>query len=515
MLSYAEIHYKPLSFPCLLFKKQPEIVFDMPLRIGPGKPIPLFLIIKDANIFPVTIDKIEVNINYNGKLFKKAVFPYNSEIINSEIWWDCLNIIPEHTGMLIIEPTIFYTCAGKKHSAIKDNYRGLSQRQLISVVADKPLPGVKGWYGGDIHCHSFYTNDQVEFGAPLEVTAFAAFCMGLDWISATDHSYDLDNQEGNYSKSDPGFFKWFMMREKSRMLGNSIAVIPGEEVTCMSKNGSNCHLLSIDSEKFIPGSGDSGEKGFNKKSEKSIGEAVNICIEWGGLPCAAHPLEYVPLLERIILGRGKWTERDFNNPGLQSIQFYNGCRDSGFNDGMNLWIRMLLNGRRLYAFGGNDSHGDFNSVRKMGIPFITITESHENVLGRVRTIVRAESGTAGHIVEGLKKGEAVVTDGPFIDLRAYCGSDIVHPGGEVVFEKTFLETDFVSSEEFGALSVMKILGGVKNDKKEKLLFIEHPKEKIYSFSIKNNIDCKGLLYIRAECRTDAGGFCFTNPVWVA
>ncbi|MBN2089185.1 hypothetical protein JW964_06215, partial [candidate division KSB1 bacterium] len=50
---YAETHY---SFKCIysrLKKNEPEIILDVPFRIEPDQAIPILLLCKDADVFPV------------------------------------------------------------------------------------------------------------------------------------------------------------------------------------------------------------------------------------------------------------------------------------------------------------------------------------------------------------------------------------------------------------------------------------------------------------------------------
>ncbi len=95
MLSYVEVHFRPWFTPNLMYTKQPEIVFDAPSRIEPGCPIPVFIIIKDANLFPVQLETIVIQVVYEGGLERVARFPYGGLKVNSRIWWDSINITPE------------------------------------------------------------------------------------------------------------------------------------------------------------------------------------------------------------------------------------------------------------------------------------------------------------------------------------------------------------------------------------------------------------------------------------
>ena len=62
MVTYAEVHYRPWFVPSLIYMKQPEIVFDAPSRVETGNPIPVFVIIKDADRFPIQINAIVIHV---------------------------------------------------------------------------------------------------------------------------------------------------------------------------------------------------------------------------------------------------------------------------------------------------------------------------------------------------------------------------------------------------------------------------------------------------------------------
>ena len=46
---YAEMHYRWWPLPSRYFRKEPEILADAPRRVEPGQPLPLLLLVKDAN----------------------------------------------------------------------------------------------------------------------------------------------------------------------------------------------------------------------------------------------------------------------------------------------------------------------------------------------------------------------------------------------------------------------------------------------------------------------------------
>ena len=202
MLTYAEVHYRPWFVPSLISMRSPEIVCDAPTRVEPGRPIPLFVFVKDADRYPIELETIVIHAVYESGVEKVARFPYDGLTLDLPIWWDSFNIVPEFNGLVKLYPHVIFK-KGRKRSVVHvDNYRGSTGSPLIVYAASDHFPGGEGWYRGDIHCHTYYTSDQVEFGAPIEALTLAAHCMGLDWIAVTDHSYDLDDMTNDYFKED-------------------------------------------------------------------------------------------------------------------------------------------------------------------------------------------------------------------------------------------------------------------------------------------------------------------------
>ncbi len=514
MLTYAEIHYRLPFVPSLINTKFPEIVCDTPSRVQPGQPVPLFIFIKDAHRHPVRIIGLTLHAVYESGRKRVAVFPYRGLPVAERFWWDSVNFLPEETGLLTLVPVLEIAVGKRRHHIMIDSYRGSTKQPLEVLVAESSLPTVEGWYHGDMHVHSLLTSDQVEFGAPSDALSVAAWAMGLDWFALADHSYDLDDSEENYLVQDPALPKWIRARSLANIPESAVTIIPGEEVSCRTTSGRNCHMLALDTAAFIPGSGDSGERGLDNRSELSTIEAAALCRKNGGFSCAAHPLERVSLAERLILNRGKWEDSDLANPDLGGIQIYNGVRDRGFRDGKAYWKAELLKGRKLPIFGGSDAHGDMNRQWSVSIPFLSITERDDHRLGSVRTIVRAQSNRREDILEALKHGQALVSDGPFIDMTARAGDQTAGPGDSIDGKSISLDVTALSSKEFGNITKIIVYAGLVSDNREIVLSSDERGGKIALTLEKIGIT-NGAAYVRAECETDKGALCLTNPLWLS
>lgn len=509
MFGYAEIHYRPRFLPSFLARRSPEILFDAPRRIEPETSIPVGLVIKDAHKFPISIENVLIHMLYDDDTERAARFPYSGKRIDIPVWWDDFNIIPERSGWVQITPYLEFVMQGKQRTIVVDGYGGLSHAPLYVYASQHPLPTKSGWYHGDIHCHTEYTEDQIEFGAPLGFIAHAAKSLGLDWIAATDHSYDLDDIPGSWTDKDPLLSKWEHLRQSAVLEEHSVTVLTGEEVSCRGQNGGNRHLLCIGNKDFIHGAGDSGENPLKNSSEHSIGSAVQACALSGGIACAAHPFERSGVMEQLILKRKPWTVKDIRTDGLCALQFHNGIHDRGYRDGKKHWITLLLEGRRMFAFGGNDSHGNMNRRRSIRIPLFSIVEDMKHLLGAVRTVVLAESNAEIHIMEGLRNGHAIITDGPFLDLKTICNNIEYGVGDDSPPGNHRISAVCYSSEEFGQIASVSIMTGHTGATAENV-FVSETTDR---YEIDCRIDKES--YIRAECITERGHIAITNPIWIS
>ena len=50
---YTEIHHRFKYIGCKYYKKEPEIIVDIPHRIEPNQDIPLLVLDKDSHNFPI------------------------------------------------------------------------------------------------------------------------------------------------------------------------------------------------------------------------------------------------------------------------------------------------------------------------------------------------------------------------------------------------------------------------------------------------------------------------------
>ncbi len=519
---YAETHYRFKYFFSFLRKHEPEILADAPHRLDPQIPLPLLVLIKDAHLFPTLLKKVSVVLRIENMIVLETTLLEAPLEISEKVWWRVYDIpLNGLTGKIKCDVQFEISDGKNARRYFNDNYRTSSHFPLDVYVSESCNPKFGHLYFGECHSHSIYSNDQVEFGSPLGAAVNLSMALGLSFLCVTDHSYDLDDSLDSYLINDPKIQKWQLLQNEVDDLNSKsdqFVIVRGEEVTCRTQARKNIHLLLLGNRKFFHGSGDGAEHWLKTESEHSITEVLND-LEPSAVSYAAHPLEPVSSLQRILLGRGVWLNSDLLHQRLSGLQFINGQLSDGFWNGYRQWIEELLKGRRLFALAGNDAHGNFNRFRQIGIPFLRILEREHQVFGKMRTGVFLESLSESNILSALKYGQSLVTDGPVINFIVYSGKEKITSIGSNNFGNNHkILLDILSSTEYGSIHLVKIFKGIIGSS-EIVILSEHDL-RAYAINRELEINIETNCYLRAEVWTSADDssdahshFCFTNPVW--
>ncbi len=513
-LLYAETHYRFKYFYSYLKKREPEILADLPSRIQKDKPLLVLVLIKDADKYPVIIKEVEIKEN-NHILFRKEVNQWISEPYKDFIY--TFNSNQLKSGHHLLDVKITYKTGEKEVSCLADNHRGTSHEPFNIYVASDPLPRFDNCILGETHCHTNFTSDQVEFGASLMATASLASAMGLNFFCATDHSYDLDDYEDNYLLNDPDLAKWekFIKDVNTFNCGdNEIFIIPGEEVTVRNGKEKNVHMLVYGSERFFPGSGDSGERWLRTRSELSISEVVDKVLD-SNLVFAAHPVEPPPFLQKLFIRRDVWHGSDCRKPGIDGIQFINGGKSKINDVGIEFWINLLLEGHRLIGLAGNDAHGNFSRFRQVGFPFFTMRENHYHLFGKWRTGVYIQERNINieTTLKNIKAGNCYMTNGPALQFQCY-GNNQWYPMGETCPFPSAVKLMSKSTEEFSELTNIKLILGDIENSSESMLLEDVLSNTAMSYKKEYPLkDLPGRGYLRMEVLTKNNYQALSNPIW--
>ncbi len=501
-INYAEIHFRYPFLKSKYYRDLPEIITDIPYRLS-TKQIPILLIVKDADLFPITIDKITIFIKSRNSNFSSTISVdiYSDQDYFSKIFYYDLPDKISEDQFINIDIKIKCHTKNKIYIFLNDNYLTLKRKSFSTYFANKKFPYPKNWYAGEAHFHSNYTNDQVEFGSDIYSTSIMAKTIGLDWFFVTDHSYDLDDCIDDYSKNDSAIPKWYKMWETvEKYSSEEMKIIGGEEVSIGNTSNRNVHLLHLNSKKFIEGYGDSGDSFIHKNPTHSITNLEHLGDD-NSLFIAAHPFEKIPISQKIILKRGEWEIKDFISSEVKFVQAINSNLEDDIFHGIKKWEELLFRNFRAILIAGNDSHGNFNYMKQIKIPFLKLFISRKQIFGKFQTVFHYGKNSP---IDGLKKRNIIVSNGPFLSFYLESNGGKFPIGSEIDFGNYTLKYEAKTSEEFGKIKKIKLIFGTITNSKKRII-INPPNN--YKFQIKENS------FIRMELLTNKLGMVFTNPIW--
>lgn len=527
---YAETHFRLFRFlPSLLYKRWPEILFDMPRRLDPGHDLPILLICNDIDRFPIKVVSVEIvvsNSKTKNKLFvfKDVAFAEVDHPMDRQSSAYIFSIpsaeLCNGQNNITAKATIYNTKSRKETIVLNDNLFSSTRHGFTTFIATNTLPCSDRCAYGDSHVHTQFSQSHVEFGPPVEVTATVALKAGLCFAAITDHSYDLACSMTDYFKQDANLPRWEILKKEVVRHSKKIALVCGEEVSCKNGRGRYVHLLALGIKNYIPGTGDGARRNTTHLPQLSLRDAIDRIHEQGGLAIAAHPGARSGYLQRILLGRGKWNNADSSLP-LDALQASNGNFGKVWSRAKKLWLLQLANQKQIAIVAGNDTHGDFNRYRCIDIPFATIRENNAQYLGTVKTGLYGLVQSSSDVVDLIATGRTFVTDGPYCDITT-------NNPAEVVIGKRSWQTSFcqlfvnaVSNSEFGRIRKISVFGlSYKTSSKEYLLLqIEYLSGTEHQKSVEipsEKLPVSG--YIRVELITELPdkslARAFTSPCYI-
>lgn len=503
---YAELHYCLPFLKSRYFIRQPEIVFDIPIRVikTQKKELEVLLFIKDAHQFPINIYNLQWEIYHKERIVKAGVICLN-RFIDSSTFSQIVEIpfSPEDCHEYYeLNCILQYSVNRKDYTCVNDNYPLLDRKRLCFYLTDEPLPYPENWFAGDPHYHSIYTSDQVEYGADILSTKTFAKTMGLSWFFVTDHSYDLDDLPDNYLKTDVTLTKWKnLIKECSELDEPSFRVISGEEVSIGNKKGHNLHLLAINHPFFIPGRGDSMETTLDPTPTLSL-DIIPSLQDETNLFIAAHPVERIPLSQKLLLKRNEWSLADYKSGNIQFLQIINCNSYPLILRHIEIWTSYLLSNHRFFMVAGNDAHGNFNYMKQIRSPFTTMHMNRKQLFGQAHTVFQYPSNDP---IKGIKNKRIIVSNGVFLSITLQNDSQIAYIGEEVSSHFTLCCIEAKTSHETGQIRWIHIHIGDLSKRKEKTISCNELK-------IELELPSKG--YVRASLLTYNGHWAFTNPIWI-
>lgn len=350
-------------------RNQPEFYADAPWRLEPDlDELPLLFVIRDANVQdpglgPWRLDELSLEERLTSgewrtlRCYRPGELPGvagDGSIAHG--YWSYATHLPLQTLQAGAGAQRGQTVRLRVEFAGRfppyDAPAKPARRYLQIYLAEEPLPlgraesagSPRRWFYGDTHYHSSYTNDIWEFGNPVQAARYAGRAIGLDWLSITDHSCDLDDQD----PEDGGMTRWQRLERdlaKPEISDHSFRMIPGEEITFRSAAGGYVHLLAMGSFKeMVPGGfwseEDTAIKWFAKLvnrlvsklggyPENAIDRVLGPILDFGqvvgrlpsrALLFAAHPYDQA----QPPFQKSGWTEQELADPRLTGHEFWNG-----------------------------------------------------------------------------------------------------------------------------------------------------------------------------------------------
>ncbi|SHM07532.1 hypothetical protein [Fibrobacter sp. UWB7] len=529
-LRYAETHFKFKLPWSLLYKPWPEIIFDAPFQFVPGIEPYLWIVVRDADHFPTTIKSAEIVLKTRAQDAQQDALqlqdvPQPDIIICKELNIEVreqMKFIPLALGKI---PAGLYEAhckltverEGKSQTFERWNLPRLKHVPLRFKVLNEMPPIAPGYAAGEMHCHTHYSADHVEYGATPEVLQLAAKAVGLDFVSCTDHAYDFAFTQEDYTKeADSPVPRFQKLREEIAALpvkdenGNDMPLmLAGEEVSAGNSKGENVHMTVLAPEGYLPGLGDCGRYWLENRPTRSIKQILNMteahCF-------AAHPFQQMGMLEKFVFRRGYWKPEDLqlkNKHSIRGLQFWNGIRDEGFKLGREFWINELGKGNYLLPIGGNDAHGDLNSMTAVDLPLISLKHTRAHTFGNVRTVIKLDERTG----EALQTRDVL----SLADINAAFAADncYITDGPALWWERDNNGITFharSNKETGGGFRYVRIYGR-RIQPNGKLA----PEEEVMigsQVATPDHADITvatlGFAYVRAECETATGKFALTS-----
>jgi len=166
------------------------------------------------------------------------------------------------------------------------------------------------------------------------------------------------------------------------------------------------------------------------------------------------------------------------------------------------WTQLLLQGKKYFILAGNDAHGNFNIMRQIKSPFWKLFSSSKQVFGKFFTAFKFPNNDP---VAGIKNGEIIVSNGPFLNFQLQQNKQIHNIGSSCSKGKATFVYEAVTNIEFGKISKTTLhIGDLTNMQEAK---IENPESgKV--------IDLPECGYLRMSMKTEKDGLAYTNPIWV-
>ena len=370
-------------------------------------------------------------------------------------------------------------------------------------------------HAGDLHVHSCHgeamnacspsSNCAAESFQTSGSFSYAALkaqfqALGLDWMSATDHSYCV-NSDSEYQAivaetaalSDASFAAFPDIELSSDESGPQIGSDVGN-LTCLFTTAAN-HMGAHQIAARIAG----GNDGFLGFCDGASGDVlapfpanVQAVRAQGGFPIVNHPT-----------GSFAWNSfaatPGFEANMLHGVEIWNGASVSGQSGDVGRWVDWLRGGRLLYAYSGSDTH------------------DAAFAFGATHAVLSGAPFSGASVLAALRAGRAYVSNGPALLLEVeqagaalFMGTVQAVPLGSPALAQTAR-----AAYDFGAATGrISIYAGGVGDAAETLVCQSAPLSGAGTFECAAVLRTDTSSWLRAYAQTEAGdAAAYTNPVF--
>ncbi|MFA6908299.1 MAG: CehA/McbA family metallohydrolase [Patescibacteria group bacterium] len=501
-------------------------------RGGLTSDIPIITFIKDANIDPLLLDYVAYYMSDTNELIARYD-PNPDMTVNYGIWWLRLyGLDPAEQGLAVGD-----TLKLRVETRFRDQLVWHTYQYFLEIQIGPPLPSLAGWYRGDTHHHTYYSDNTFEFGGEPLFDAQAAESTGLDWMAVTDHSYDVTPAE------------WDEIKLRSSQSSTStFRLLPGLEFSADNNNTNDnvddrIHLLGFGLQNWISGPESIPSFDVHANAPRTLSAILGDIQAQIGVAYASHPeAEPIQALEWSILP--KWTDQNYSDalasPIFAGLEIFNRRQTSANNNSVTTgnmnpfpwsfisnWDTEWLNGitkynqllganlnRKIFIAGGADAHGDANYQTFNTSGSVNVS-ANNNAIGKVHTAVYLPGGlTDTNIIDALRNGRAIATDGPLGTLEVRRNSStIAQIGDRIPYQGADqLAIQAVSSTEFGSLTEA-ILHVVNASGTTTVPLPLSGLSSSVSIPI-SQLNKPAPLAVWLETRTAEGYRSFSNPIWL-
>lgn len=343
---------------------------------------------------------------------------------------------------------------------LKASAKGLDYRYTITFRFDGPKPPASipkvpaipktesgpGWYIGDLHAHSLSSDGALSLLDLVKLHRQA----GYDFMASTEHNTPAAH--------------WRLAETMREVPG--ITLIPGTELTTP---GGHSNVIGLKPDRWLDFRVDPGDGGLPKLFADARRQGAVIEINHPFADCTSCG----------------WTFPAEEWKQAHGIEVWNSLWDPADEKALALWDSLLKDGRRVYAYGGADFH-------RAPAPLSPATR------------VWSKSRNASDLVDALRHGHAIVTQGPSgptLSLEVVRGGQTGIPG-DVLSRRGPLSVRISAQNANGALLTIF-------SKKGRVLQVGAGGQEYHEV-----LAMEPDSYVRLELRTPTGQMlALTNPVF--